>query len=111
VRPVADEEIAVDLDAGITQALSFVEEGNRVEDHSIADYATTSGAQHAAGDQLQDELLSRDSDGMPGIVPPGIARDYAEILRKNVDNFAFALVTPLGADYDRGLAFTHPFTP
>ena len=44
---------------------------------------------------------------MAGIVSPGIARDHAEIFRENVDNLAFALVTPLGADYDRGLAFTH----
>src|SRR5258708_7004618 len=60
--------------------------------------------QHSAGDQLQDEFLAVDNDRVAGIMAAGIARDNGKILRQHVDNLSLALVAPLGANNDRGLA-------
>jgi hypothetical protein len=53
---------------------------------------------------LQNEFFPVDDDGVPGVVSAGIASYYLEGLRKDVDNFALALVAPLGADNDSGSA-------
>ncbi len=60
--------------------------------------------QHSARNQLQHELLAIDDDRVAGIVAAGIAGHNGEVLRQNVDDLAFALVAPLGADNYRGLA-------
>ena len=55
--------------------------------------------QHAAGNQLQDELLAGDGDRVPGVVSAGIAGHHAEILREHVDDLALAFIAPLGAHH------------
>ena len=62
--------------------------------------ATRFRPQHAAGHQLQDKLLPADDDGVPGIVPAGVARDHIERAREHIDNLALAFIAPLGAKYD-----------
>src|SRR5271169_81044 len=59
--------------------------------------------QHAARNELEDELLAVNGNGVPGIVPAGIARHKLEPLGKNVDNLALAFIAPLGANDDRCL--------
>ncbi len=91
--------------------IDFLHEGKRVEHHAIADDAAAAFAQHAAGNQLQDELLALDGDGVSRIVAAGIARDDLEALREHVDDFAFAFVAPLGADDDCCLACSQLVAP
>ena len=55
---VGDEELAIDREAGVFELLDLVEEGHGVEDDAVADDAFASGAENAAGDELQDELLA-----------------------------------------------------
>ncbi len=81
----------------------FLEEGDRVENHAVADDALASLAQHAAGNELQHELLPADDDGVPGVVPARVACHGAEALAQHVHNFALALVAPLGAQHYRRL--------
>ena len=83
----------------LAQAGDLVEESDGVQHHAVADDAFAARAQHAAGDELQDELLAADDDGMPGVMPAGIARHRGEPLAQHVHNFAFALVAPLGAQH------------
>ena len=71
---------------------------NGIEHHAVADDAAAAFAQHAAGNQLQDELLAVDGDGVSGVVSAGIARHDLEALGEHVNDLAFALVAPLGAD-------------
>ena len=59
------------------------------------------------GIELEDELLARDSDSVTGVVSARIACDHLEVIRKNVDNFAFALVAPLSSENHRSLCFAH----
>src|SRR5580704_4485757 len=111
MRPVADEEVAVYFHPGIPQRPNFLEEGHGVKHDAIANDAAAAGAQDAAGHQLQNELLAFDNDRVSGVVAAGIARHHGEILREHVDDFAFALVAPLGADDDRSLTFFQMPTP
>ena len=39
------------------------------------------GAEDAAGDELEDELLAVDDDGVAGVVATGVAGDDVELLR------------------------------
>jgi hypothetical protein len=54
---------------------------------------------------LQHEALAINDDGVSGIMPAGVSGHDGESFREHVDNLALALVSPLGADYDRSLAF------
>ena len=101
---VADEQVAIYIHAGGAQRVHFLDEGEGIEHNSVADDTTATLAQHAAGDELKDELFALDGDGVPGIVAAGITRHQVEALGEDVDNFAFAFVTPLRADDHRCLA-------
>jgi hypothetical protein len=39
-----------------------------------------------------------------GIMAAGVTGNYGETLRQNIDNLSFALIAPLGADDNCGLA-------
>ena len=78
---VGDEELPVDGQAGVLELLDFVQEGHRVEHDAVADDAFALRAQHAAGNELQNELLAGDDDGVAGVVAAGVARDDGELLR------------------------------
>src|SRR5579863_633278 len=111
MRAVADEEVAVHLDAGVAERADFLEECHGVEDDSVANDAAATGTQNAAGHQLQNELLAIDDDSVSGIVAAGIAGHDGEVLREHVDDFAFALVAPLGANDDHSFPFFQMPTP
>ncbi len=97
---VGDEELLVDVNAEVAQLADFFQEGQRVEDDAVADDGLAGGAQDAARDELEDELLAADDDGMSGVVPASVAGHDGEALGENVDDFAFAFIAPLGAKYD-----------
>ena len=111
VSAVADKQIAVNLDARSAQGIYFLQEGKGIEHHSVADDAAAAFAQHAAGNQLQDELFAVDGDRVSGIMAAGITRHHVEALREHVNDLALALVAPLGADDDCRLAFLRHTAP
>ena len=96
---VGDEEIPVDFDAELANAADFAEECDGIEDNSIADDALATRAKHAAGDELQDELVLANDDGVPGVVTAGVARHGGKPLAEHVYDLSLALVAPLGAQY------------
>ena len=108
---IADEQAVIHLHAVVTQSGDFFEKCDGIEDYTVADYAAASGAQHATRDQLQDKLLAVDDDCVPGIVASRVARHNGKILRQDIDDLAFAFVTPLGADDDRSSSFSQMPTP
>ncbi len=107
MRAVGNKKIAIHLHAGVAQHADFLEEGQRIEHHAIADDGAAALAQHAARHQLQHELLAFDDDGVAGIMASGVTRDDGEIVRKNVYDLAFAFIAPLGAHDHRGLCSFH----
>ena len=98
---VRDLELAVDIDAELANAGDFLEEGDGVQHHAVADDAHAARAQHAAGNELQHEFLAADDDGVAGVVAAGITRHGAEALAEHVHDLSLALIAPLGAQHHR----------
>ncbi len=105
VGAVGNEEVAVDLHPGLAQGARLFQKGQGIEHHAVADHAAASGAQHAAGHELENKFLAVNDDGVAGVVSAGIAGHDREVLRQNVDDLPFALIAPLGAYDHRSLAF------
>src|SRR6266568_4095312 len=97
--------MTVDLYTRLAQGSRLFQKREGIEHHSIADDAAAAGAQHATRNQLQNKLLAVDDDSVAGIVSTGIAGYDGEVLRQYVDDLAFALIAPLGANDHRGFAF------
>ena len=55
--------------------------------------------EHAAGNELQDELVLADDDRVPGVMPAGVARHGGKPLAEHVHDLSLALVAPLGAQH------------
>ena len=104
LRAIRDEEIAFHLNAGGAQRSDLLQKRQRIEHHAIADYAGAFGPENAAGHKLQNKFLAIDDDSVSGVVAAGIAGYHFKCLCEDVDNFAFALVAPLGPDDYRGSA-------
>ena len=84
----------------LAQRGNFLQQGKGIEHDAVADDGLASGAQNAAGNQLQDEFLAVDGDGVPGVMASGVARHHGEMFGKDIDNLAFAFVSPLRAHDD-----------
>ena len=104
LRAIRDEKIAVHFHAGGAQGSDFLQEGQRIDHHAIADDAGALRPQNAAGHELQNEFFSVDDDGVSGVVAAGVASHHRKCLSEYVDNLALALVAPLGSDNDRSSA-------
>ena len=116
---IADEEIGrrttvrgtCHLEPGGAQGGDLLHESERIEDDAVTDDRLRLLAEDAAGNELQDELLAGDGDGMSGVVSAGIARDNFKVIGEHIDDFALALIAPLGAENHRGLCFAHSYLP
>ena len=111
MRAVADKQIPVNMHAGRTQRVHFLQEGEGIEYNPIPDYAAAPFAQHAAWDELKDELLALDRDRVSRIMAARIASHDVEALGENVNDLAFAFVAPLRADNHCCLANSQLHTP
>ena len=82
VRPVADAELPGDVDAAASSFSISSSSAARSITTPLPMTACTSGAQDAAGNQLQNEFALADEDGMSGIVPALVARYDVEASAK-----------------------------
>src|SRR5271165_7257004 len=98
VRAITDEQVVVHPHPVGAQSVHFFNEGKRVQNDPVAYDAAAAFTQNAAWNELKDELLAMDGNGVPGIVATGITRHKLEPLGENVNNLAFAFIAPLGAD-------------
>src|SRR6059058_5427397 len=82
-------------------------------DRELHRFRLRRGIPHAARhtDQLQDKFFAVDDDCVPGIVASGVASHDGKIFGEDIDDLAFAFVTPLGADDDRSSSFLQMPTP
>ncbi len=61
--------------------------------------------EHAGGDEVKDEFLAPDDDGVARVVAPVITGHDLDLVRQEVNELPLALVAPLGAgDHDVGHA-------
>ena len=98
MRRLAHDEVVADLDAELAQSLDFLDEADGVHDHAVADDAEFVFAEDARRNEMQDVFLFADENGVPGVVAAGVADDDVRVFGEHVNDFAFAFVTPLGAD-------------
>src|SRR6267142_5799446 len=92
-------QAALNVDASFGERFDFGDEGCGIDYDAGADDCLLLGSQDAAGDELQDEAILADDYGVPGVVSAGDARDIVKSAGEIIDDFAFAFVAPLRADY------------
>ena len=93
-------ELPLHVDARRFERLDLIQQRRRIDHHAVADHRLHARPQNAARNQLQDEFLLADEYGVAGVVPALIARHDVEVLREQVDDLPFALVSPLRAQDD-----------
>src|SRR5258708_6135389 len=104
---VGNKEIAIHFHAGVTQHSNFFQESQRIEHHPVANHGATASAQHSARNQLENKFLALDNDGMAGVVSSGVTGNNGKVLGKDVNDFAFAFIAPLGTHNHGGLCVFH----
>ena len=102
VGAVTDEEILIDLDPLGTQPLDLLDQGDRIDNHAVADHADLSFPQNAGGDQVKYILLAAIHNGVAGVVASLAADDDIDSSGQDVDDLPFAFISPLGA-YKNGV--------
>src|SRR3954452_22174889 len=95
VGTIADSQLAFNVDSGLFQPRNFLKKRGRVDDHPISDDGHHVGSQDSTGDQFQDEFLSSDEHRVACVVAPLVASYRVKLLREQVDDLAFAFVSPL----------------
>ena len=100
--PRADHEILGNLNAAGDEALDFLQQGGRIDDHAGRDDALHLGPKNAAGDQRKLERLPAHDDGVPGVGPALVANDDIVPLGEKIDDLPFGFVTPLQPNNTRG---------
>ena len=111
MRAVGDEQPPCNIEPSLLQPVNFLQERDRIEYHAVTDDAAAAFPQHATGNELEDELLAADDNGVSGVVSASIAGDYVEALGEHVNNLAFTFIAPLGAHNYRGIASFQRDTP
>ena len=97
VRTSTDEEIWPWVHARFEQLGDFPLENDRVNDHAIAHHIFGSGAKYATRNGVKHVLFSIKNQGVAGIGPALKTRDDVIFRGEDIDNFAFAFVSPLQA--------------
>jgi len=96
VRLVRDED-----GAGIApraQALELVAQAPGVDDHAPTEHRGGPVVERAAREVVELEHLAPDDDRVTGVGAAGVAHDDVGLRGQRVDDLAFPLVAPLGAD-------------
>src|SRR6267378_1528968 len=99
VGAIAEMQAALYVDASFGERFDFGHEGCGIDYDASADDCLLLGAQDAAGDELQNEAVFADDYGVPGVMSTSDARDIVKSSGQIIDDFAFAFVAPLRADY------------
>src|SRR5262249_12294594 len=92
----------IDLDALRAQSVNLIEQRLRINHHAIADDAGLARMGDARRNQVQNEFMidfaTANDDGVAGVMAALIASDDVEMWREQVNDLAFAFLSPLGAD-------------
>ena len=96
----ADAQPLANRHAAGLQAVDFLQQGMRLEHHPVADQALHAGTEDAGRDQMQHGLGAADDQGVAGVMSALETHNRRSLLGEEIDDLAFAFVTPLGADHD-----------
>jgi hypothetical protein len=102
VSAVADVKPPLDVDALHHQLVDLDEQLFGIEHHAVADRAAHPFVQDAAGNLVQHKRMRAKVYRVPRVRPALVTHHPVGPLRQHVDELAFALVPPLGADDNNG---------
>src|SRR6516162_7496391 len=95
MRAVADEQVLVDVDSQLTQAIHLGHKRNWIDNHAVSDHADFAVSQDSRRNQMQHIFHAAVNDCVPGIIA-ALAPDNDVCPRgQHIDNLAFALIAPL----------------
>jgi hypothetical protein len=89
------QEPAIQRNIALGERLNSLYQDLRVNNYTICDYANSIGPNRTAGQKMQRKPAVTYDDCVAGICAAAISYNDIAVLGKNVDNFAFAFVTPL----------------
>jgi hypothetical protein len=90
----------VTADTARLERVDLGEQRGQVDDDPVGDDGDDVVVEDSRRDELQCVPLAVDHHGVAGVVPALIPHDVGVLLRQQVDDLGFALVTPLGSDDD-----------
>ena len=88
-----------DVDALLPDRIDLLEQRPGIDDDAVADDRDFLRPHDARGQQAELELDAVDDERMTGVMAALEAHDDIGALRQPVDDLAFALIAPLGADH------------
>lgn len=97
----ADAQAFAHWNTLLFQLGDFAHQCIRRHDHTVTDQALNAFAQYAGRNQVQNGFFAIDHQGVTGVVAALIANYRGSMFGQQINDLAFALITPLGAqDYD-----------
>jgi hypothetical protein len=109
VGTVRDDEVVLQGHAARGQLPHLLLEGPGIDDHPVAHHAQDPRMEDARRDQVKDEMLLADLDGVAGVVAAVEAGHDLDLLGEQVHDLSLAFVAPLGADHDNVGHADRPF--
>jgi hypothetical protein len=88
------------IDTLFDQTVDLLQEGDGINDHSIADDRNDRRIQHARGNEMQRKPHSIDHERVAGVMAALIAHNHRHLVGELIGDLAFAFITPLGSDDD-----------
>ena len=82
------------------ESFHLFEKFARVEDDPVSDHALFALVQNSGRDEVEDVLSPHSHQGVACVVSALEPDDTVGLLGQQIDNFAFTLITPLGAHND-----------
>ena len=89
----------VDVVAELAELVDLGEQRLRIDDDAVADGARDVRVENSRRQQPQNDLRRVDIHRVTGVVPALIARDDGKVRRQQIDDLAFAFISPLRTEY------------
>jgi hypothetical protein len=80
----------------------FLDQAEGVHDAAVTNNADFPGTQKSRRQQVKNKLLLANNDRVPGVIPSLGTYDGIVFCSENIDDLAFAFISPLGA-YEYGI--------
>ena len=94
VGAIADPEPGQSIEAARRQGVQFLDQLNRIDDHTGTDHRQNVFMEYARGKKMERERLISHADRVPGVGPAVEPDDYIERRDEEIDDLALALVAP-----------------
>ena len=105
-----DHQSAANVNVPFFKVVDFRLQCLECNHHAVADHASHTRLHNAGRDQVQHGFVTVDHQGVSRIVPTLKTNHRIHITAQQIDNFALALVTPLGAQNNNALAHAMYYT-